>query len=154
MIWRNGKMSFKTIGVAVKKLHEDAVIPTYANDGDAGFDFYVIGGGKIRAGETKLFKTGLAMAIPKGYELQVRSRSGLSLKAQIVVLNAPGTIDAGYRGEIGIILTNFSEKEYTVKKGDRVAQGVLNEVPRAKFHVVEDLPDSDRGQGGFGSSGK
>lgn len=145
---------FKVIGVKVKLLHEDAKVPEYAKDGDAGFDLATIEGGTLKVGETKLFKTGLAMAIPKGYELQIRSRSGMCIKFQLAILNSPGTIDAGYRGEIGLIATNFGKKPYEVEKGDRIAQGVLNEVPRAKFHVVEELDNTSRGEGGFGSTGK
>jgi dUTP pyrophosphatase len=131
-----------------------AKVPEYAHDGDAGFDFtnneedftlYI--------GERKLVKTGIKVSFPEDCTLEVRSRSGLALKKGIVVLNAPGTIDSGYRDEIGVILYNSGQGHVAIKKGDRIAQGVLVPIYKAKFKVVEDLEDSERGLGGFGSTG-
>ena len=157
--------------VKIKKLHPDAVIPEYAKPGDSGFDFVALEDTKIYPGQTKLVKTGIAVEIPEGFELQVRPRSGTSLKTPLRVANAPGTVDSGYRGECCVILTNTTgiEKHAVVqdeqavivggeiqyiKKGDRIAQGVICPVIRAEFEVVEELSNSERGVGGFGSTGK
>lgn len=142
-----------TVEVFIQKLHPDAIIPEYKHDSDAGFDFYVLEEVKVPPLHTALLRTGLAVAIPEGYEIQVRMRSGASLKTSLIIPNSPGTIDSGYRGEIGIPVRNVGPKEYRVTKGERIAQGVLKKVPKAVFVVVDKLPDSDRGQGGFGSTG-
>ena len=145
------------IDVKIKKLHPDAIIPTYGTDGAAGFDFYALEDVKIHPGETALIPTGIAMAVPEGYEIQVRPRSGMSLKTSFRVPNAPGTIDSDYRGECCVIGHNLADnklRNINIKKGDRIAQGVLNKVPQANFQVVEKLDDTERGQGGFGSTGK
>jgi dUTP pyrophosphatase len=155
--------------VRVKKLHPDAVVPQYAKPGDSGFDFVALEDTVIGPGETKLVKTGIAVEIPEGFELQVRPRSGTSLKTPLRVANAPGTVDSGYRGECCVIMTNTSnfnttvikgvdEKWYQentqfIKKGDRIAQGVICPVIRAEFELAEELSDSVRGVGGFGSTG-
>jgi dUTP pyrophosphatase len=107
----------------------------------------------IKPGERALVPTGIYVAIPNGYELQVRSRSGLALKKGIFVLNSPGTIDAGYRNSIGVILYNSSKDDFTVKNGDRIAQLVLQAVPMVVWQEVESLDDTERGMGGYGSSG-
>jgi len=145
------------IDVKIKKLHPDAIIPTYGSKYAAGFDFYALEDIIIRPGETDLIKTGIAMAIPEGYEIQVRPRSGMSLKTSFRVANAPGTIDSDYRGECCVIGHNLADgklRNISIKKGDRIAQGVLGKIPQANFQVVEDLDDTERGQGGFGSTGK
>ena len=150
------------VKVKIKKLHEDAVVPTYGSEGAAGFDFYALEDVNLMPGDTKLIKTGIAMEIPLGYEVQVRPRSGMSLKTYFRVANAPGTIDADYRGECCVIGQNTKQFNprlanggvINIKKGDRIAQGVLNKVPQADFEVVEELGGTDRGEGGFGSSGK
>lgn len=152
----------KKIDVKIVRLHPDAMIPTYGTDGAAGFDFYALEDVTIDPGQTKLIKTGIAMAIPEGYEVQVRPRSGMSLKTLFRVANAPGTIDSDYRGECCIIGHNAGMVTYNdlvdptieIKKGDRIAQGVLCEVPQANFQVVENLDETERGEGGFGSTGK
>lgn len=146
----------KKIDVKIKKLHPDAVVPTYGTDGAAGFDFYALEDVVLQSGETKLIKTGLAMAIPEGYEIQVRPRSGTSLKSQFRIANSPGTIDSDYRGECCVIGSFYGKagESYSINKGDRIAQGVLSEVPQANFQLVEDLNETDRGAGGFGSTGK
>lgn len=146
--------------VLIKKLSEDAVIPKYATSGSAGFDFVAIEDVEISPGETKLIKTGLAFAIPQGFEIQVRPRSGLSLKTKLRVSNAPGTIDADFRGQVCVIIDNIADSFcYNVsdivhiKKGDRIAQGVLCPVYQADFVVVDELDDTERGPNGFGSTG-
>lgn len=130
-------------------------IPEYAHPGDAGFDFRAAIDAPIRLwpGERKMIPTGLRMAIPDGYEVQVRSRSGLSYKNGVVVANAPGTIDSGFRGEVCVILQNLGDGPFPIEPGDRIAQGVLAPVVRAEFVEADTLDDSQRGEGGFGSTG-
>ena len=138
----------------VTKLDEDAVIPTYAKPGDAGADLYSISELVLAPGQRALVKTGLAIAIPTGYVGLVHPRSGLGLKNGISVVNTPGTIDAGYRGEIGVVLINHDLTEsFQINKGDRVAQLVIQKVENAQFKVVNQLPDSARSTGGYGSTG-
>jgi dUTP pyrophosphatase len=131
-----------------------AVVPIYAQDGDAGADLCANENVEIRAGARKLVKTGIKIAIPDGYVGLIHPRSGLALKQGLTVLNAPGTIDSGYRGDVGVILynTEFS-KTAVISKGDRIAQLVIQKVERAKFEIVDALDDTDRGEGGFGSTG-
>jgi len=145
--------------VKIKKLHPDAIIPKYQSSGASGFDLHALEDVEIFYGETKLVKTGLAVAIPEGYELQVRPRSGTSLKTGLRVANSPGTIDADYRGECCIIMHHtFNNLQYghpiQIKKGDRIAQGVICPVLQVEFEEVDNLDDTERGQNGFGSSGK
>lgn len=162
------------IGIAIEVLDNDVKIPSYAHDGDAGMDVYANEEVTLAPGETKIVKTGFKVAIPYGYELQVRPRSGLSAKSGLRVANAPGTIDSGFRGEVGIIMTNINPKvkdvdtdgdlslgsltfggDETIGKGERIAQLVLQKVPKAYFYPVESVDHfgEDRG-GGFGSTGK
>src|SRR5271165_1009139 len=126
--------------IRIKKLHEDAVIPQYATAGSAGFDFVAIEDVEFLPGETKLVKTGLAIDVGFGYQLEVRPRSGMSLKTPMRVSNSPGTVDEDYRGEVSVIMTNSNfainlsevpNKSYRIKKGDRVAQGVVMPAIRA-----------------------
>jgi dUTP pyrophosphatase len=130
-------------------------IPHYQTEHSAGVDLYaaVENGEVIDAGAWKLVPTGIAIAIPEGYEGQVRPRSGLALKHGIGMLNAPGTIDADYRGEISIILFNFSGKPFTIHRGDRIAQLVFAKLEKAKFVEVDALSETARGAGGFGHTG-
>lgn len=130
------------------------ILPRYITDGSAGLDLSAVSDGVIKKGEIKLLPTGIYMEIPKGYEAQVRPRSGLALKYGITVLNSPGTIDSDYRGEVGVILANFGKDDFEYKKGDRIAQIVFNRVVRANFVVVDELTETERGDGGFGHSGK
>lgn len=139
--------------VKVKKLHPDAVIPAYQKFGDSGFDFHALHDVEIPGGTAVIVPTGLAMAIPFGNELQIRPRSGMSLKYPIIVANSPGTVDSGYRGEIGIILRNLGFETITIKKGMRIAQGVIAPYILAEFTESEELEDTDRGSAGFGSTG-
>lgn len=167
----------KLVKIPIQLCHSDAKIPTYANIGDAGLDIYALDDYTINPGETKLIPTGIKVAIPRGYELQVRPKSGRALKTKLRVANTPGTIDCGYRDEVGVIIENidapikditydFDEKgniviksilhgsPYYIEKGTKFAQLVLNEVPTASFVQVEDIHEieGDR-NGGFGSSG-
>jgi len=143
------------VKVKVKKLDPRAVVPTYGTEGAAGFDFYAIEDVELLPGERKLIKTGIAMAIPEGYEVQVRPRSGMSLKTSFSVANSPGTIDSDYRGECNVIGFNTHQHHMLdIKKGDRIAQGVLSRVPQADFEVVDELDDTERGTGGYGSTGQ
>lgn len=139
--------------VRIKKLHECAVIPSYQSQGAAGFDLCAIEDLVIPAHKSALVKTGLAMELESGYELQVRPRSGLALKHGISVLNSPGTIDSDYRGEIMVILINHSDCDFCVRKNDRIAQAIIARHERAEFEICETLSPSQRGESGFGSSG-
>lgn len=164
----------RMISVPIQLIHEDAKIPQYARAGDAGMDVYAIEDITIGPGETKIVPTGLKCAVPLGYELQVRPRSGLSVKTPLRVANAPGTIDSGYRGEIGVIITNTNPvikeikfdpetgkvsdfvygEDYTITKGMRFAQLVLSEVPICVFYEVDNVDEigEDR-KSGFGETG-
>jgi dUTP pyrophosphatase len=144
----------ETVEVKVEKINNLAVLPKYAHEGDAGFDLYSTDCGSLKPGETKVFGTGLKMEIPKGYAVAIRPRSGMSLKTSLRITNAPGTIDSIYRGEVGIILQNTGKKTLHIDIGDRIAQGVLEKIPTASFIAVDDLSETERGEGGFGSTGK
>ena len=144
------------VRILVKKFDKNIKLPTYKTSGSSGMDLmaYIKNKITINPGKTAMISTGIAVAIPKNYEIQIRPRSGLAAKKGISVLNTPGTIDADYRGEIKIILINLSKKLFVVKSGDRVAQMVLCPVIKAKLHEVKILPNTIRGKGGFGSTGK
>ena len=144
----------KKLGVKVKILNPDAIIPKYQTEEAAGFDLHSVEEKTVKAGEREVIKTGLAVALPKGYELQVRPRSGLALKNGITVLNTPGTVDSDYRWELMVILFNTSKEDFAVKKGERIAQAIIKEILQADFAVVEELDSTERGIGGFGSTGK
>jgi dUTP pyrophosphatase len=178
----------------IKRLHPDAVIPKYATSGSSGFDLYAIEDVIVRPGETARVRTGLSFAIPQGYEIQIRPRSGASAKTKLRVSNTPGTIDADYRGEVMVLIDNIAPIEYTdvhdgvvyckgtfllttitgkttddipenykdetftkptyiIRKGDRIAQAVLCPIVRADIIEVDELDDTERGAGGFGSTG-
>lgn len=148
-----------------KKLHKDAVIPQYQTKGSAGFDFHLVEDVIIKPGETKLLKLGLACEITEGFELQIRPRSGISVKTDLVIKNSPATIDSDYRGEIAIIAKNNAylsiENEgeilypasITFSKGDRIAQGVISKLPYVHIEEVTELSETVRGSGGLGSTG-
>ncbi len=142
-----------TYQLKVKLVHEDAKIPFYANPGDAGLDLYSVEEKVIQPGEAELIATGLVIELPQGTEAQVRPRSGLALKHCVTVLNSPGTIDEGYRGEIKVILINHGKKDFKVEKHMRIAQMVIAPVANVHMHEVQELSDSIRDTGGFGSSG-
>lgn len=139
--------------VAFKRLVEEAVLPAYAHPGDAGMDLCSVDSLVIPPGGRALVHTGLKMALPPGFEAQVRPRSGLALKKGVTVLNTPGTIDEGYRGEVGVILANFGDADFAVEKGDRIAQMVIAPVTRAEVLEVSEVDETARGEGGFGSTG-
>lgn len=140
--------------VKFKKLVDTAVIPKYHTSGAAGVDLHSVVQIAIAPGARELIKTGLSVAIPAGWEGQVRARSGLALKHGIMVLNGPGTIDADYRGEIGVILHNTSESfVFEIKPGDRIAQLVFAPARQLNIREVTDLDATERGEGGFGSTG-
>lgn len=139
--------------VKIKKLNPNAIIPKYQSSEAAGFDLHSVEEFVLEPRERRAVKTGLAMEIDKGYELQVRGRSGLALKHGVGLVNAPGTVDSDYRGEIMAILINHGSEPFEVKVGDRIAQAVLKEVVQAEIVEVDELGSSDRGAGGFGSTG-
>lgn len=140
--------------IKFKKLSPEAVIPSYAHPGDAGADLVAIGTHTLEPFQRLAVPTGLAAEIPQGYEMQVRPKSSLALKHGITLLNTPGTVDAGYRGEIKVILINLGQSVFEISPGQRIAQIVIAPVIQAEFMVVETLNDSQRGDGGFGSTGK
>lgn len=127
--------------------------PVYAKPGDAGADLRCTIDAVLPAGERKLLPTGVSIALPDGYVGLVHPRSGLAAKNGITVLNAPGTVDAGYRGEVMVTLLNTSNEDFVITRGDRIAQLVIQQFEKAKFVAVETLPGSDRGESGFGSTG-
>lgn len=125
-----------------------------AHEDDAAYDIRANTSGLLRVGQSMLVPTGIFMALAPGYELQIRPRSGLALKNGITVLNTPGTVDSGYRGEVGVILINHSDRIFSFAAGDRIAQGVIAKLPEVELKEVDTLPESTRGTGGFGSTGK
>ncbi len=131
-------------------------LPAYETSASAGLDLraFVPETVTLLPFERKLIKTGLFLEIPEGYEAQVRPRSGLALKSGITVLNSPGTIDADYRGEVGVILINLSQDKFEINTGDRIAQLIFAKVKQAKWILTEELSETERGEGGFGSTGK
>ncbi|MBU4485870.1 MAG: dUTP diphosphatase [Candidatus Delongbacteria bacterium] len=140
--------------IKVKRISKDAKLPYYAHPGDAGMDVFAAEEKIIHSGESALIKTGIKIELPKNTEAQIRPRSGLALKEGITVLNTPGTIDEGYRGEVGVILINHSKKEFLVTVGMKIAQMVIAPVFRAELIEVNELSDTSRSEGGFGSTGK
>jgi len=144
------------VKILVKKFDKNIKLPTYKTSGSSGMDLvaYIKNKITIDPGKTAMIPTGIAVAIPKNYEIQIRPRSGLAAKKGISVLNTPGTVDSDYRGEIKIILINLSKKPFVVKSGDRVAQMILCPVTKGKLQEVKILPKTVRGKGGFGSTGR
>ena len=144
------------VKILVKKFDKNIKLPAYKTSGSSGMDLMAHIKNKVIVGpgKTKIIPTGIAVAIPKNYEIQIRPRSGLAAKKGISVLNTPGTIDSDYRGEIKIILINLSKKSFIVKSGDRVAQMILCPVAKVKLKEVKNLPKTVRGKAGFGSTGK
>ena len=136
-----------------KRIHPEATLPAYAHASDAGMDVRSVEDVTIPVGGRALVHTGLVMELPPRYEAQVRPRSGLALRHGVTVLNTPGTIDAGYRGEVGVILANFGDAPFEVKKGDKIAQLVIAPVTQPVIVEVADVNETDRGAGGFGSTG-
>ena len=141
--------------VLIKRLSKNIELPKYETNGSSGMDLSanIEKQIKIEPGKTSIIPTGISVSIPKNFEIQIRSRSGLAAKSQISVLNSPGTIDADYRGELKVILINSGNKTFVVERGTRIAQMVLCPIVKAKFKEVDSLDDTNRGVGGFGSTG-
>ena len=140
--------------VQIQRLDKDLPLPEYARPGDAGMDVYSTIDCSIAPGARAVIPTGIAIALPEGYVCLVHPRSGLAAKNGISIVNTPGTIDSGYRGEIKVILINTDQSEtFEIKRGDRIAQLVFQKFESARFYEVENLPESQRGAGGFGSTG-
>ena len=140
------------IKVKIQRINEDAVIPTYAHSSDAGADVNSVEEVTLAGGETKIVKTGFKVAIPKGYEIQIRPRSGISYKTPLRIANCVGTIDSSYRGEVGVIIWNSGAEPYTIKKGEKIAQMLIAPTPMITWEETEVKEDTDRGTGGFGST--
>ena len=141
--------------ILIKRLSKEVTLPKYETDGSSGLDLaaFIDKNIEIKPGKSEIIPTGLAVSIPKNFEIQIRPRSGLAAKSQISVLNTPGTIDADYRGELKVILINLSDKIFVVEKGLRIAQMVLCPVVKATLKEVTELENTERGSGGFGSTG-
>lgn len=139
------------LSVKVKKIYENAVIPNYAKDGDAGFDLHSVEEKILAVGEKDVIKTGIKIEIPEGYFGSIRDRSGLAAKNALHCL--AGVVDSGYRGEIGIVMINLGKEEFKINKGDRIAQMLIQMVERVEIEEVEELGESFRGESGFGSTG-
>jgi len=146
------------IHVAIRRLdgNDDLPVPEVATAGSAGVDLRaaVLAPLELAPGERALVPTGFAVALPEGYEGQVRPRSGLALKLGVTLLNSPGTIDSDYRGEVGVVMANLGQKPVAIRRGDRIAQLVIAKVERPAFDLVAELPESGRGSGGFGHTGE
>jgi dUTP pyrophosphatase len=138
----------------IETIDEKAQIPEYAHNGDAGMDLFSIENVILETGERKLIHTGIRIQLPANTEAQIRPRSGLALKHGITVLNTPGTIDEGYRGEIGIILINHGEETFKITEGMRIAQMVIKSTVSVNVERIDSLDDTSRGDGGFGSTGE
>jgi len=144
------------VKILVKKFNKDVKLPAYKTAGSSGMDLVANNKKKltIKSGETAVIPTGIAIAVPKNYEAQIRPRSGLAANKCVSVLNTPGTIDSDYRGEIKIILINLGKKSFVVSLGDRIAQMILCPVAKGNLREVKNLPKTMRGKRGFGSTGK
>ena len=144
------------VRILVKKFDKNIKLPTYKTSGSSGMDLvaYIKNKITISPGKTVMIPTGIAVAIPKNYEIQIRPRSGLAAKKGISVLNTPGTVDSDYRGEIKIILINLGKRPFDIKSGDRIAQIIVCPISKAKFKEVRQLPKTTRGKGRFGSTGR
>lgn len=142
------------IDIKIKRLDKDLPLPEYAHKGDAGCDLYSGADSVIKPGERMLIPTGIAISLPEGHAAFIQPRSGLAVKNGVTIVNTPGLIDCKYRGEIKIILMNTDKNEpFTVKRGDKIAQMVIQRVEEANFVEVEELDETERGAGGFGSTG-
>ncbi|WP_033781109.1 dUTP diphosphatase [Helicobacter pylori] len=139
--------------IKIQKIHPNALVPEYQTEGSSGFDLHAVENTTIKPHSVGLVRIGICLSLEVGYELQVRTRSGLALNHQVMVLNSPGTVDNDYRGEIKVILANLSDKDFTIQVGDRIAQGVVQKTYKAEFIECEQLDETLRGSGGFGSTG-
>lgn len=142
-----------TYNLKVVKIHKDAILPNYAHEGDAGLDVYSVEEKTLEPGERGLIKTGIKIELPRNTEAQMRPRSGLALKHGITLVNSPGTIDEGYRGEIGVIVINHGVDSFKVEKGMKICQMVIKPVWKVKVEEVVEVSETERGIGGFGSTG-
>ena len=144
------------VKLLIKKLHKNIILPEYKTDGSSGMDLManVEQTVKILPGEKKIISTGIMVAIPEQYEIQIRPRSGLAAKNGISVLNTPGTIDSDYRGEIKVILINLGKDIFQINKNDRIAQMIVCPIIKVELKEVDSLPETARGEGGFGSTNK
>lgn len=146
----------KVMSIKIKVVNKGSQeLPKYETKNSVGMDLRanITEGVVIRPLDRALIPTGLHIALPEGYEAQIRPRSGLALKKGITCLNTPGTIDSDYRGDVGVILANISQEDFVVNPGDRIAQMIINKVERAEFELVESLDETERGEGGFGHTG-
>lgn len=144
-----------SVEVLVRRLDPLAPLPTYAHDGDAGADLVTVEDAELAPGERQVLRTGLALALPSGYAGFVHPRSGLAARHGLALVNAPGTLDAGYRGEVAVVVVNLDRsRSLRLARGDRIAQLVVQRVEQAHFREVASLPGSPRGEAGFGSSGR
>jgi dUTP pyrophosphatase len=141
--------------ILIKKLHSDVNLPAYETSGSSGMDLqaYISEEIILKPGERKLIPTGLSIAIPENLEIQIRPRSGLAYKKGISIVNTPGTIDSDYRGEIKVLLINLGKEDFIIKKFERIAQMVVCPITKVVLSETNDLPDTIRGEGGFGSTG-
>ena len=143
-----------SVDILIRRLDQDVPLPSYAHAGDAGADLTTTVDVQLAPGERAMVPTGLSLALPDGYVALVHPRSGLAARCGVSIVNAPGTVDAGYRGEVKVMLINLDPSEpVSLRRGDRIAQMVVQRVERARFVEVERLPGSDRGDGGYGSTG-
>jgi dUTP pyrophosphatase len=145
------------VTIRVKRLagNQDIALPSYETEGASGLDLRAAVNGELtlHPGEIRLVPTGLAISLPRGYEAQIRPRSGLALKHGVGMVNSPGTIDSDYRGEVGLVLINWGSASFVIKRGDRIAQMIVTRVSRAEVLEVDGLEPTKRGEGGFGHSG-
>ncbi|WP_033213324.1 dUTP diphosphatase [Kitasatospora phosalacinea] len=142
------------VDILIRRLDPEIPLPAYEHPGDAGADLRTTVDAELAPGERTLLPTGISIALPDGYAAFVHPRSGLAARCGVALVNAPGTVDAGYRGEIKVIVVNLDPKEpVSFKRGDRIAQLVIQQVEKARFHEVGELPGSVRAEGGFGSTG-
>ncbi len=146
-------MTTERVIVKVKLLHSEARMPTRAREGDVAFDLYSVVEHVLEPGERFAVPTGISVEIPPGYEGEVRPRSGLALEYGVTVLNTPGTIDSGYRGEVKSVLINLGDEPFVIKKGMRISQLAIRPVPEVEMVQAEQLSETDRGDRGFGSTG-
>lgn len=142
------------VKIKIQKIHKDAVIPSYATPGDSGMDLHTVEEIVLEPMHRAMVPTGLKIALPHGYESQIRPKSGLAIKQGISIVNTPGTIDAEYRGEYMVLLINYGSKTVKIEKGQKIAQLMIKKIEQAKIQVVDTLDKTRRGSGGFGSTGK
>jgi dUTP pyrophosphatase len=143
----------RTFVCPIKKLESHATVPSKATPGSAGFDLHALESIVLHSGSVFKVRTGLAVAVPVGYEMQIRPRSGLAAKSGITIVNSPGTIDSDYRGEVCVLLRAPAGVMYSIQAGERIAQAVFAQVPTMRFQIVSELDETARGSGGFGSTG-